>query len=183
MFTQELEALSGHVLTAENEGEAVSHILDILKQYSATRIITWNDESMGLPALGEALAAAGVAPVDSALPPEDAQRKAKLVELEDVRAGITGALGGLADTGAIALVSSPGQGRLASLLPPVHIALLKKSSLYPAMPAFLAAHPTVATAGSNLVFIAGPSRTGDIEMTLSLGVHGPKEVYVIVVQK
>jgi L-lactate dehydrogenase complex protein LldG len=118
--------------------------------------------------------------VDNHLAVEAAERKARLSDLDGILVGLTGAQGGLADTGSLALVSGPGRGRLASLLPPVHIALLPMRQLYPSLPAFLAANPTAATAGSNLVFITGPSRTADIELTLSMGVHGPKEIHAII---
>ena len=108
-------------------------------------------------------------------------RKTNLAAVDDVLVGLSGAQGGLADTGAIAVISGPGRGRLASLLPPVHIAILSKQRLYPALPVFLSNNPNATADGSNLVLIAGPSRTGDIELTLSMGVHGPGETHVIVV--
>jgi len=122
----------------------------------------------------------GITIVDNKISPNSAGRKENLAEMDNVVVGLTGAHGGLADTGAVALISGPGRGRLASLLPPVHITLLSKNKLYPSIPSFLSAHPTATADGSNPVFIAGPSRTGDIEMTLSMGVHGPGEVHVII---
>jgi L-lactate dehydrogenase complex protein LldG len=178
-FTQELQVLSGHVHLLADIEQVTPVILDILQQRQADQIIAWDEASLGIPWLRKELGQAGITLRDSALPAEDAARKNRLGEIDPVMVGLTGAQGGLADTGTLALISGPGRGRLASLLPPVHIALLPQSKLYPSLPAFLAAHPTVTELGSNLVFITGPSRSGDIEMTLSIGVHGPGEIHVI----
>lgn len=178
-FTQELQTLSGHVYPLTDIEQLIPVILEILQRHEAGQIIAWDDQSLGIPWLQQGLAEAGITIAGSELSPEAAARKARLGEIDPVIVGVTGAQGGLADTGSVALISGPGRGRLASLLPPVHIAILPQSRLYPSLPAFLAAHPTATEAGSNLVFITGPSRTGDIEMTLSMGVHGPGEVHVI----
>jgi L-lactate dehydrogenase complex protein LldG len=179
-FTRELEALSGHVYRVDDIEDVPAKILEILRRNDASRIIAWDDEAAGIAGLKKALHDAGIEVAGSALPAGETGRKARLTELDDVRVGITGADGGLADTGSIALISGSGRGRLASLLPPVHVALLSKRKLYPSLPAFLSDHPTATADGSNLVLICGPSRTGDIEMTLSMGVHGPGEVHVII---
>ncbi len=179
-FTRELETLSGHVHVLEDAEEIAGKILEILESHQASQIIAWDDASIGVTGLREALTKTGITIKEDELSIDNAGRKTRLSEMDEVLVGLTGAHGGLADTGAVALISGPGRGRLASLLPPVHIALLPKSRLYPSLPAFLSAHST-ATDNSNLVFIAGPSRTADIEMTLSMGVHGPGEVHVIIV--
>jgi L-lactate dehydrogenase complex protein LldG len=93
--------------------------------------------------------------------------------------GLTGAHAALADSGAIVLVSGPGRGRLASLLPPAHVAIVSERRMWPSLPALVRAEPGLLDAGSNVVVVAGPSRTADIEMTLTHGVHGPKHVHVI----
>ena len=62
----------------------------------------------------------------------------------------------------------------ASLLPEIHIAILKSSDILPSLPD--AMHLVKNTSAA--VFITGPSRTADIEMTLTIGVHGPKEIHV-----
>ena len=64
---------------------------------------------------------------------------------------------------------------------PVHIAVVDRSRMMRSLPDLLLSRPELATAGSNLVCITGPSRTADIEHTLSRGVHGPREVHVILV--
>jgi L-lactate dehydrogenase complex protein LldG len=179
-FTRELEALSGHVHVLTESESVVPTVLQILEKHGAKQIITWDEASLGVPRLLDALIQAGIAIEDSAIPLDSAERRAKLAQLDGVLVGLTGAQGGLADTGSLVVLSGPGRGRLASLLPPVHIALLPAQKLYPSLPAFLAAHPNVTATGSNLVFITGPSRTADIELTLSMGVHGPKEIHVVI---
>lgn len=180
-FTRELEALAGQVHLVQDVEEVAQKVLDILGSHQAKRIITWDDDDLGVSGLKDSLSQAGIAIEESSLAYNNQGRKANLAHIDQVRVGLTGAQGGLADTGAIALVSGAGRGRLASLLPPVHIALLSKRNLYPALPAFLADQSETITQNSNLVFIAGPSRTGDIELTLSMGVHGPGEVHVIII--
>ncbi|HXV99672.1 MAG TPA: lactate utilization protein [Anaerolineae bacterium] len=179
-FARELQALSGHVHILEDTESVAAVILEILKRHQAEQIIAWDETGLGVPWLRGALAEAAITVVDNHLAVDAEGRRACLSALDGVLVGLTGAQGGLADTGSLALVSGPGRGRLASLLPPVHIALLPLHRLYPSLPAFLAANPTAATAGSNLVFITGPSRTADIELTLSMGVHGPKEIHAII---
>ncbi|GIK41941.1 MAG: hypothetical protein BroJett011_57740 [Chloroflexota bacterium] len=179
-FARELQALSGYVHLLEETEFVLPIIVEILQKHQAERIIAWDHEELGLPWVGGALAEAGIAIEINDLPAEVEERKASLARLDGVRVGLTGAQGGLADTGTLALVSGPGRGRLASLLPPVHIALLPVQKLYPSLPAFLAANPGIAAEGSNLVLITGPSRTADIELTLSMGVHGPKEIHVVI---
>jgi len=96
-----------------------------------------------------------------------------------VWAGVTGALLGIAESGSLLLVGGEGRPLTASLLPDIHIAILRASDLVPDLAQALA-RPEIRPA-SAAVIITGPSRTGDIEMTLSIGVHGPKEVHVFLI--
>ena len=93
--------------------------------------------------------------------------------------GVTGADAALADTGALVLVAGPGRGRLCSMLPPVHVALVPLERLVRDLGAFLESRPGLLDEASNVAVIAGPSRTADIEMTLTHGVHGPRHVHVV----
>ncbi len=178
-FTRELEALAGQVHAADSIGQATEMVLEILRHHHATTALAWQTGPEPLAEVLAGLRQTGITLTDGHLAAGAEARRARLAEMDDIVVGISGAQGALADTGAIALVSGPGQGRLASLLPPVHVAVMSRRQIYPSLPVFLAAQPAATAQGSNLAFIAGPSRTGDIEMTLTMGVHGPGEVHVV----
>ncbi|HLW79667.1 MAG TPA: lactate utilization protein [Terriglobia bacterium] len=102
-------------------------------------------------------------------------------------AGITGADFALAESGSLVLTSSTEGSQLASLAPPVHIALYRRRHLVAYLEQVLAALPLGlgpgdAGAGRAVVFITGPSRTADIEQVLIRGVHGPRQVHAILVE-
>jgi len=180
-FASELESLAGSPVVVPSAAEAVSGVRDVLGTRGVTRVLAWEREWLNCEGLAESLESAGIVLESCQLPSDPEARHARLAALDPVRVGLTGALAGLADTGSLVLVSGPGRGRMASLLPPVHVAVLRAETIYPTYAAFLAAHPSVVEDGSNVVLVTGPSRTADIEMTLTRGVHGPGEVIVFVV--
>ncbi len=180
-FTTEAEALTVVIHRASDDSAATATATALVADRGATRVLAWDDKWLNCSGLADALRSSGIAMEPCWLPRESAERRQRLTELDDVRVGLTGALAGLTDTGSLVLVSGSGRGRIASLLPPLHIAMLRVSQLHPTYAAFLAAHPRIEDAGSNLVLITGPSRTADIEMTLTRGVHGPGEVHVVLI--
>jgi L-lactate dehydrogenase complex protein LldG len=97
-------------------------------------------------------------------------------------AGLSQALAGVAASGTV--LTGPGLGieGFASILPPHHVVLLQASRIEPDLETVLAsAAPLVAEPGSRFVFITGPSRTSDIELTPVIGVHGPLRLDVVVI--
>lgn len=102
----------------------------------------------------------------------EAERRAALLAAE---VGISEAAAALADTGTLVEVAGEGQGRLVSLLPPVHLAVASRRNLFPDLATFFRAFKIGerARASSAITLITGPSRTADIEQILTLGVHGP----------
>ncbi|MFN2407667.1 MAG: lactate utilization protein C [Pyrinomonadaceae bacterium] len=101
-------------------------------------------------------------------------------DLFTVDVGITSAQAGIAETGTLVLDSSVERNRLVSLVPPIHIAILDASKIFLTLGETLAALQTGEELSPAITFITGPSRTADIELTLTLGVHGPQELYVII---
>ena len=92
----------------------------------------------------------------------------------DCELGVTGVDAALPETGTLLLRSSPERPRIVSLLPRVHLAILTRAALQPDL------HQVFAEVKHDpyCVLVTGPSRTSDIELTLTLGVHGPKSLYV-----
>jgi L-lactate dehydrogenase complex protein LldF len=154
-FTEEFTALGGQVIVTGNPTQSV---IDLLKSRDVNQI---HLEPYALDA--SALQQAGimvVAAPDAAL-----------------RVGVTKAICGLADTGSVLIADGEGSPLQASLLPEVHIAVLRTSQILPSLENAMSLVKETRAA----VFITGPSRTADIEMTLTIGVHGPKELIVLLV--
>lgn len=180
MFKNNLETLSGRVYIAQDAHE-VSHQINLwLKELDAKKIIMWDH-----PKLKET-----VHFEDSGLevsywsPARDRDTLVRSAEQADV--GITWADYAIGYTGTLALFASPTQGRSVSLLPPTHIAVFERSNLVPTMSTVV--RDLIERKGPNELpsavnFITGPSRTSDIEMDLSIGVHGPYRVWTIVIDQ
>ena len=100
-------------------------------------------------------------------------------------AGVTAAQLGIAETGTVGLMSAHERNRLLSLVPPLHIAVLRASDLSDTIADALARvrrdDKGGAVASHAITFITGPSRTSDIELTLAIGVHGPQELHVVLI--
>ena len=115
--------------------------------------------------------------------PFDTPLEAWKPELFDsIDAGLTGCAAAIADTGTLVLRPGPAEPRTLSLVPPVHVALLRASDLYASLPAAIASLDLPATGlPTNLVLVTGPSKTADIQQVLAYGAHGPKELVVVLV--
>ena len=92
-------------------------------------------------------------------------------------AEVSEAIHGLADTGSVVLAASPDEPRARSLLPAVHVTRLREDRILPSLADLFA------TVGgelpSALAIVSGPSKSGDIEQQMTVVVHGPGEVHVV----
>lgn len=94
--------------------------------------------------------------------------------------GVTGCTAAVAASGTLMLLAGPGRPRVASLLPPTHIAIVRRDQLRFSLLDVFGEFATEIAATSCCNLITGPSRTADIELTLTVGVHGPGKVIVVV---
>ena len=177
VFEEALFAVQGIPHRCDSVAAVADLIAEVCAQQGQTELLAW--EELPLPGLAAALHARGLATVTSRLELPD--RKEGLHALEHLQIGLTGAHAGLARTGSIVLHADQAHGRLASLLPDIHLALLADDRVFPDIAAWLASEEAARAiaASSNTVIITGPSRTADIAQTLTLGAHGPRELHVI----
>jgi L-lactate dehydrogenase complex protein LldG len=94
--------------------------------------------------------------------------------------GVTGADAAIAETGSLVLVSKDDHPRTASLLPARHLAILWRGCIVPTLGAALVRLRESIPSASCVNVITGPSRSADIELRLTLGVHGPGALSVVV---
>lgn len=101
---------------------------------------------------------------------------------EQIDAGITHCLAGIADTGTLVLWPDSNEPRTLSLVPPTHIALIKRSTLVSNFVELMIKQAWHIGMPTNAILVSGPSKTADIQQTLAYGAHGPKELVVILIE-
>ena len=178
-FSQSLRAAKGEVRSAPDLAAGWCEVDAVLDEVGAESVVV-NRES----------------PVDSV----DISRRwpdrrcylAGGTDVGDLRAacagadvGLSGAEAALAETGTVVVSSGVGRSRLVSLLPPVHVVMVPTSKLTVDLFTWTAGRGDRGglvgggTIPANIVLVSGPSKTADIEFTLTLGVHGPGRLVVV----
>ena len=119
---------------------------------------------------------------------DDGERPAVRRRLSETGMGITGADYAVSETGSVIVLPRRGLSRLVSVVPPVHIAIVRPQDVIGTLDDLftvrrLEYHRNGGEMGSYLNFITGPSRTADIEQTIVEGVHGPREVHLVLLEK
>ena len=99
-----------------------------------------------------------------------------------IDAAITTTRGGIAETGSLILWPTPDEPRLMSLIPPIHIAVLHANTIYNTFWEAMTTEQWNIGMPTNALLISGPSKTADIEQTLVYGVHGCKELVVLLIE-
>jgi L-lactate dehydrogenase complex protein LldG len=164
LFLDEIKKLTGvgQRLAPDKIADALG---TLVAENNIRKATVWNTPRFQQLQIADHLASLGVELVS----PTANKREMALCDL-----GVTEADYLLPETGTIILHSSSEMPRAVSLLPRVHLAVVRPEMLRPDM------HQVFAEAKDSnyLVFITGPSRTADIELTTTLGVHGPKELFV-----
>jgi len=182
-FKEELERVDGEFIRCSSE-ELPHKIADFLASLEANQILGWGDQSSDLNSVWQYLREKDIGILEPEIPRSEVgdTRYETLVGLDQAPAGLTTCLAGLADTGTVILPSGAGQSNLTSLLPRTHLVILRTKDIYPSFDQWIRAGGREAIASSSqLTLITGPSRTADVEMILTLGVHGPERLVVFTI--
>jgi L-lactate dehydrogenase complex protein LldG len=165
-----------HVLTGAEA--ALDKALALIKESGAKRL---GAADLG-PELNEVLPGAAQAAGLELAPAGDSRQRSETIE--PLAAGLTRAELAVALEGALVQAARPGGGRLLSLMPPLHVALLYAGDILPTLADLPAALKDQARFPDGMPpaisLIGGPSKTGDIEAVIVLGVHGPGRVEVVI---
>jgi L-lactate dehydrogenase complex protein LldG len=177
---QGLTAAGGQLHSVLDRESAAQWILELVMARAHRLVLIGRDPLLDTLTLPVRLAGGGISTVVIDSPGQQSARDAFFTA--DI--GITGVEALIAETGTVVLRSQPGEPRSLSLLPPVHVAVAETSQLVPDLFDLYTRFPAEAPARglpSCLSLITGPSKTGDIEMRLVTGVHGPGELHVVLV--
>ncbi len=175
---RELEGVGGSGSVTGSAEEARRRVVEILTERGARKVIRGDTPLIEKLDLDADLERSGIE-VTVAGPEADREQLRQAAFAAD--AGISSADFGLAETGTLALLHAPGQGRAVSLLPPLHVAVLDARDVVYELAALFEKVTERGALPSALTFVTGPSRTGDIEQTLTIGVHGPGELHLVVI--
>jgi L-lactate utilization protein LutC len=174
-FIEELEALGGHGKRVETLEEAREYVLTLARERGAKRLIRWDVEELETLGVDGPLEEAGV----EVTPWRDLEDFREVAARADI--GLSTAEWAIADTGSLVLTSGPGKGRTVTLLPPTYVAVVPAEKVLRTVPEAIEKYAGDESLPANVVFHTGPSRSGDIEMEIFVGMHGPGDVHVVLV--
>ena len=175
-----------NVYRAPGYEEAIGHIASLASSLGVESLVRTDQPIFESFPVDTALESLGLT-VTTVAQGEGRSRESLRERIIAAGMGLTGADYAVAETGSVVIVPRKGLSRLVSLVPPVHLALVRTKDVVETLDHLfllrrLEYHRQGGDMGSYLNFITGPSRTADIEQTLVVGVHGPKEAHLVLLE-
>ena len=176
-----------NVQRCEGAEEGLDYVTSLVRQLGVTSVARSEQPVFDTVPVDAAIAGAGGL-CWPAVYHGDGNRKDVRQRLAESGMGITGADYAIAETGSVVVLPRQGLSRLVSVVPPVHVAIVRPSDVVGTLDDLFTLRRLEyvrngGEMGSYLNFITGPSRTADIEQTIVVGVHGPREVHMALLNK
>ena len=182
-FTFEASAVGAHVHRANSVEELAGAVARVCADADVKEVALSGAEIFAESDLNARLAAHGLSSFAASDFDTD-EHDEFVARLEGCGAGLTAVDYAIAETGTVALGSDEEGALLVSLLPTIHVAVLRASQIVGSLGAAIGKLKAERMARDepcrSATFITGPSRTSDVELVLSIGVHGPKELHLII---
>lgn len=171
---EKAEAVQAVVVKIKTMKEAFQYTLDLTRRQRGTSMVAMGLESQDLNLLEDACKSANIIFFKPPL----------RLHANDIHTALTAVDWGIAETGTLVLDSSSEDVRIATMLSETHVALLPVSKIRPDVAALEKEINAVLKAddSSYYAFITGASRTADIERVLAIGVHGPQELHILMME-
>jgi L-lactate dehydrogenase complex protein LldG len=191
MFGEMLEEVLGSYEIVDDSTDLPQRILAQIEHWRkkndgvtsyGNEVLSWAPSELPIPNIGEQLKKHGV----SLFVPGNLHDKEERAHAAVLSVGLTGVDAAFAGTGSMVLIPGPGKSRVASLLPLHHIALVPMAKIHATFESWLASLRREGNLEelfrdhAQPAFVTGPSKSADIELNLTLGVHGPRDVHAIV---
>jgi L-lactate utilization protein LutC len=179
-FANELERVNGHFMGVMSPSELCKTIVALTREMRSRSVAIGEAVALDLEPIVQTLDRSGIELVRCGKSNDD-ERRALRERLASCDLAVVEAHYGIAATGTLVMVATPGRPSSLTLLPPANVILVDAARLLPDMAAVVSALGPATFTEHRIAFITGPSRTADIEKMIVLGVHGPKDLYAAVV--
>ena len=174
LMKEKAEAVQAVVVKIKTMTEAIQYTLDLTRRQGGTSMVAMGLENQELNLLEEACKSADITFLKPPL----------RLHANDIHTALTAVDWGIAETGTLVLDSSSEDVRIATMLSETHVALLPVSKIRPDVTALENEINAVLKSDDSTyyAFITGASRTADIERVLAIGVHGPQELHILIME-
>ena len=185
VLAETAESAGWHVHLVETNEEAASAVGDIARRLEARSVVRSAEEIFDRVDVDASLRRVGVSPIVLASGRGRRREELKRIAFE-ADLGVTGVTYAIAETASCVITPRRGVARITSLAPPAYVALVEARQVLESLDDYfvLARADYLRQRGrapTYTNFISGPSRTADIEQTLTIGVHGPGEVHMVLI--
>ena len=180
-FAEEVKKIQGVVTRVSGQNELSALLGALVEEKGIKKIVRW--DTPALSSLDPVLTSAGARVIAINLNEDETSRSEQRDALINADMGLTEVDYAVADIGSLVLRASGPQSRLASVLPPIHVAIVASDRIVASLAHLLPLLNYSEKLPSAVALVTGPSRTADIETIRTVGIHGPVELHVIILDE
>ena len=180
-FAEEVKKVHGVVTRVSGQDELSALLGALIEEKGIRKIVRWDTAALSI--LDPALTNAGANVISINLNDDETSRPDLRSAIIRADMGLTEVDYAVADIGSLVLHASGPQSRLVSVLPPIHVAVVSSDKIVASLAHLLPLLNSSDRLPSAVSLVTGPSRTADIETIRTVGIHGPIELHVVILDE